>query len=120
MLTTIYTPAAYARRAMPSSFYVLTVAIAVGYFAVTIGQSQLIAWRARYREMIRAPREFADRRSVAVAGVPLIMGALSDFLSGRLWWWFAPALGVVAFWAGLVMLTRGAGIRVTPFVYTLF
>jgi alginate O-acetyltransferase complex protein AlgI len=120
MLTTIFTPAAYGRLAMPKSFYALTLATAVGYFGVIAGQSLLIAWRARYREMVNTRRGSTEQWSGTVASVPLIIGGLSEFLSGRLWWWFAPALSVLAFWAGFAMHTRRAGIAVTPFAYTLF
>jgi len=50
----------------------------------------------------------------------LIIGALFDFFTGRLWWWFAPALSVLVFLVGLVIYTREAVIAVTPFIYTLF
>jgi alginate O-acetyltransferase complex protein AlgI len=120
MLTTVFTLPAYAHFAMPRSFYVLTSTIAVGYFAVTAGHSLLISWRARYREPINERREPTGQWSVAGANFKLNIGALVDFLSGRLWWWFAPALCVLALWTGLVMHTRRAGIAVTPFVYTLF
>jgi len=50
----------------------------------------------------------------------LIIGALFDFFTGRLWWWFAPALSVLVFLVGLVIYTREAVIAFNPFIYTLF
>jgi alginate O-acetyltransferase complex protein AlgI len=121
MLRAVFTPAAYGHFAMPLSFYVLTSAIAVGYFVVTAGHSLLLSCRARYREAISERREPIEGVwSVAVANLTLIIGALFDFVTGKLWWWFAPALSVLAFWVGLVVYTRGGVIAVTPFIYTLF
>jgi hypothetical protein len=121
MLTAVFTPAAYGRFAMPRSFYVLTFTMAVGYFVVTAGHSLLPSWGARYREAISERREPAEGKwPVPVANFTLIIGALFDFFTGRLWWWFAPALSILAFWVGLVIHTRRAVIAVTPFMYTLF
>jgi alginate O-acetyltransferase complex protein AlgI len=121
MLRAVLTPAAYGRFAMPLSFYVLTCTIAVGYFVVIAGHPLLLSWRARYREAIsesREPREGVW--PVAVANFTSIIGALFDFVTGRLWWWFVPALCVLAFWVGLVVYTRGIVVAATPFIYTLF
>jgi len=122
MLRAVFTPAAYWHFAMPHSFYILTFTMAVGYFVVTAGHSLLLSWRARYREAISERREPAEGKwPVPVANFTLIIGALFDFFTGRLWWWwFAPALSVLAFWVGLVIYTREAVIAVTPFIYTLF
>ena len=121
MLRAVFTPAAYSDFAMPRSFYVLTSTITVGYFVVTAGHSLLLSWRARYREAISERREPVHGVwPVAVANFALVIGALFDFVTGRLWWWFAPALSVLAFWVGLVFYTRGAVVAVTPFIYTLF
>jgi alginate O-acetyltransferase complex protein AlgI len=121
MLTAVFTPAAYGRFAMPLSFYVLTCTIAVAYFVVTAGHSLLLSCRARYREAIGERREPIEGVwPVAVANFTLIIGALFYFVTGRLWWWFAPALSILAFWVGLAVYTRGSVIAVTPFIYTLF
>jgi hypothetical protein len=66
----------------------------------------------------REPTE--DKWPVPAANVTLTIGAMFDFFTGRLWWWFAPALSILAVFVGLVMYTREAVIAVTPFIYTLF
>ncbi len=121
MLRAVVTPAAYGNFAMPRSIYVLTLAMAVGYFAVTAGHSLLLSWRARYREAMSERKEpIGGKWPVPVSNFALMMGGLFEFFSGRLWWWFAPALSVLALLVGLVMYTRDAVIAVTPFIYTLF
>ena len=113
MLSAVFTPAAYGHFAMPRHFYTLTSTIAVGYFVVTAGYALLLSWRARYHEAMSKRREPA-------AHFTLILGAVVDFLTERLWWWLAPALSMLAFLVVLVMHTRRAVIAVTPFMYTLF
>ena len=122
MLRAVFTPAAYGHFAMPRSFYILTSTIAVGYFVVTAGHSLLLSWRARYREAMSERRELAEGKwPVTVANnFTLIIGALFDFFTGRLWWWLAPALSILVFWVGLVIHTKRTAIAVTPFIYTLF
>jgi alginate O-acetyltransferase complex protein AlgI len=121
MLSVVFTPAAYGRFAMPRSFYILTSTIAMGYFVVTAGHSFLLSWRARYREAISERREPAEGVwPVAVANFTLIIGALFDFFTEKLWWWLAPALCILTFWVGLVIETKRTAIAVTPFIYTLF
>lgn len=121
MLKAVATPAAYGHFAMPRSFYLLTSTVAVGYFVITAGHSLLISWRARYREAMSERREpTEDKWPVPAANVTLTIGAMFDFFTGRLWWWFAPALSILAVFVGLVMYTREAVIAVTPFIYTLF
>jgi len=81
----------------------------------------LLSWRARYSEAMsehRAPAE--GKWPVPIANFTLIIGALFDFFTERLWWWLAPALSIVALLVGLVIHTRRAVIAVTPFMYTLF
>jgi hypothetical protein len=121
MLRTVFTPAAYGHFAMPRSFYMLTSTIAVGYFVVTAGHSLLLSWRARYSEVISERRELAEGKwPVTVANFTLIIGAVFDFFTERLWWWLTPALTILAFWVVLVTHTRRVVIAVTPFMYTLF
>jgi hypothetical protein len=121
MLKAVVTPAAYGHFAMPRSFYLLTSTVAVGYFVITAGHSLLISWRARYREAMSERREpTGDKWPVPAANVTLTIGAMFDFFTGRLWWWFAPALSILAVFVGLVIYTREAVIAVTPFIYTLF
>ena len=121
MLRAVFTPAAYGRFAMPRNFYILTSTIAVGYFVVTAGHSLLLAWRARYNKAISERRVLAEgNRPVTEANFPLIIGALFNFFTERLWWWLAPAFSILAFWVVLVIHTQRAVIAVTPFIYTLF
>jgi alginate O-acetyltransferase complex protein AlgI len=123
MLRAVFTPAAYGHFAMPRSFYILMLTVAVGYFVVTAGHALLLSWRARYREAIGERREtVGDKWPVTVANkFTWIIGALFDFFTARLWWWLAPALSILVFWVGLVMDTKQeAVIAVTPFIYTLF
>ena len=121
MLKTLITPAAYGHFAMTRSFYLLISASVVGYFVVIGGHSLLLSWRMRYREAISKRRVSTEGKwSVPAANFTLVVGALFDFFTGRLWWWFAPALSVLAFFVGLVIYTREAVIAVTPFIYTLF
>jgi D-alanyl-lipoteichoic acid acyltransferase DltB (MBOAT superfamily) len=119
MLRAVFTPAAYGHFAMPRSFYILMLTVAVGYFVVTAGHALLLSWRARYREGISQRRETAGAKwPVTVANN---IGALFDFFIARLWWWLAPALSILVFWVGLVIDTKQeAVIAVTPFIYTLF
>ena len=121
MLSAVFTPAAYTHFAMPRTFYMLTSTMVVGYFVVTAGHSLLLSWRARYSEAISERKEAAEGIwPVTVADFTLIIGALCDFFTQRLWWWLAPALSILALWVGLVIHTRRVVIAVTPFMYTLF
>jgi alginate O-acetyltransferase complex protein AlgI len=121
MLRAVFTPASYRRFAMPHHFYILTSTIAVGYFVVTAGHALLLSWRARYREIMSGRRAPAEGSwPVTVAHFTLMIGALCDFFTERLWWWLAPALSIVACLVGLVIHTRRAVIAVAPAIYTLF
>jgi hypothetical protein len=121
MLRTIVTPSAYGHFAMPHSFYMLMFTVVVGYFGITAGHALLRSWRARYREAISKRGESATGTwPVPVTNVTLAIGGVVDFFTGKLWWWFAPALSIVAVFAGVAIYTREAVIAVTPFIYTLF
>ena len=121
MLRAVFTPAAYGRFAMPRNFYILTSTIAVGYFVVTAGHSLLLSWRARYSEAMSTRREPAEGLwPASLTGITLIIGALFDFFAARLWWWFAPALSILAVFVGLAIYNESGVIAVTPFIYTLF
>ena len=121
MLRAVFTPAAYGRFAMPLSFYVLTCTIAAGYFVVIAGHSLLVSWRARYNQAISERRELGDGKwLVTVDDFRLLVGAVVDIFTAKVWWSLAPALCILAFWVGLVVYTRGTVIAVTPFIYTLF
>jgi hypothetical protein len=113
MLKAVFTPASYGHFAMPLHFYILTSTVVVGYFVVTAGHALLLSWRARYREAM-------SERGALAADFTLIIGALCDFSTKRLWWWLAPALSILALLVGLVMHTQRTVIAVTPFMYTLF
>lgn len=120
MLNTVVTPAAYGNFAMPHSFYMLTVIVAVGYFSVMAGHPLMFSLRARYREATSEHREPSGGGLVPAASFSLRIGGVFDFCSRRLWWWLAPALSILAMLIGLVVYTREAVIAVTPFIYTLF
>ena len=121
MLRTVVTPAAYGHFAMPRSFYALIVISAVGYFAVIAGQSVLLAWRERYREAQgEQGAQAAATRLGLIDNCTVAVGLAYEFLAARLWWWFAPALSVLAAYVGLVVYTRESVIAITPFIYTLF
>jgi hypothetical protein len=121
MLRAVFSPAAYGHFAMSRSFYILTSTIAVGYFVGIAGHSLLLSWRARYRKAMSERSEPTEGKwPVSIANVTLTIGAVIDFFTGRLWWWFAPALSILAVLVGLVIYTREAVIAVTPFIYTLF
>jgi alginate O-acetyltransferase complex protein AlgI len=121
MLRAVFTPAAYGHFALPRNFYMLTSTIVIGYFVVIAGHALLHSWRARYREAMSQRREAVEGKwPVTVANLTLIIGALFDFFTERLWWWLAPALSVLAFLVVLVVHTRRAVIAVTPAIYALF
>jgi alginate O-acetyltransferase complex protein AlgI len=114
MLTAIVSPRAYAHSVLPSSLYLLTLAMVAGYFTV-VGVGRLVeSWATAYKE----------RRDLDVtldrAGAPAVAGALVAFLGARLWWWLAPAVVSVAVFAALAIYIQGAAIATTPFIYTLF
>jgi hypothetical protein len=105
---------------MPLGFYILTCHCG-GLFCCHSWKFIVAFLRARYRQASSESREHIEGVwPVAVANFTLIIGALFDFVTWRLWWWFAPALSILAFWVGLVVYTRGGVIAVTPFIYTLF
>jgi hypothetical protein len=121
MLRAVLTPAAYGRFVMPRSFYILTSTMAAGYFVVTAGYALLLSWRARYSAAMSERREPAEGTwPVPIANFTLIIGALCDFFAGRLWWWFAPALSILAVFVSLAIYNQTGVIAVTPFIYTLF
>ena len=57
---------------------------------------------------------------VNLTNLTLIIGALFEFLSLRLWWWFAPAVSILAVFVAVAIYTQRAAISVTPFIYTVF
>lgn len=121
MLGTIVTPVAYGHFAMPRSFYALIVLSAVGYFGVIVGQSILLAWRERYRVgQDEQGVQTAAARFGFIGNCTVAIGGVCEFLVTTLWWWFAPALSVLAAYVGLVIYTRESVIAITPFIYTLF
>jgi len=113
-------PNAYRYFVMPREFYILTSAIIVGYFAVEAGRVLLFAWRLRYRQALSIGFPAGGVSPLRLGSVTLIMGALSDFLGSRLWWWLAPAVSILTVLAGWAISKQGAVIPVSPFIYTLF
>src|SRR5262249_56564313 len=53
MLTTLVTPSSYWHFAMPRSFYLLTLIVAVGHFVVIGAHSLLHSWSARTKDVMR-------------------------------------------------------------------
>jgi len=119
MCSTAFSPDAYRHFAMPRSFYILTPALVIGYFALEAGQSLLLSWRLRYRQAL-SERTLAAQALSPAGNFALIMGAFVDFFGARLWWWFAPVVSILMVFAGLAMYKQSAVIAVTPFIYTLF
>ena len=119
MCSTAFSPGAYRHFAMPRSFYILTPALVIGYFALEAGQSLLLSWRLRYRQAL-SERTLAAQALSPAGNFALIMGASVDFFGARLWWWFAPVVSILMVFAGLAMYKQSAVIAVTPFIYTLF
>jgi len=121
MLRTVFSPAAYSHFVMPRNFYIFTLAVVIGYFAFTAGYSVLLSWRARYSAAIsQRTQPVVGLRPVNFADFTLTVGALFDFFAARLWWWFAPALSILALYAGLAIQAQKAVITVSPFIYTVF
>jgi alginate O-acetyltransferase complex protein AlgI len=121
MIGSALSPGTYWHFALPRSFYALTLAVICGYFAFTAASSLSMSWRARYREaMSQGLRSVEGSWPVRLSTVPLIVGAVSDALAVRLWWWLAPAVVSLVGFVGLAMYTQSVAIPVTPFIYTLF
>jgi alginate O-acetyltransferase complex protein AlgI len=121
MLGSVFSAGAYRHFAMPRDFYILTFTIVCGYFAFTVGHSLLLSWRERYRMAMSQSRPTVEGSwQLNLSNVPLIAGALFDFLAARLWWWLAPAVVSLTVFVGLAIYTQSLAIPVTPFIYTLF
>ena len=121
MFRSVFSPGAYLHFAMPRNFYILTLAMPIGYFVFTAGHSLLRSCRALYRNAMSERSEPAEGLwAVNLTSLTLIIGALVDFFAARLWWWFAPALSILAVFIGVAIYTQKAVITVTPFIYTLF
>jgi alginate O-acetyltransferase complex protein AlgI len=116
MLSSVVSPGAYLRLAMPRSYYVLTVAITVSYFVVAAGQSLLLSSRTRYRSALSTQSTTGSWPM----DLTLSTGRALDFLTVTLWWWFAPVAVALAIFAGLAIIKQNAVLTVTPFIYTLF
>jgi alginate O-acetyltransferase complex protein AlgI len=116
MFRAVFSPGAYRQFAMPRNFYILTFAVAAGYFVFTTGYSLLLSWRVQFRNAVSQRTEPAE----GLWPVKLIIGALFDFFAARLWWWLAPAFSILAVFAALAIDQQRAVITVTPFIYTLF
>jgi hypothetical protein len=118
MLSSVVSPGTYLHLAMPRNFYVLTAAITAAYFVIAAGRSLLFACLARYRDTLSRGTE-----SIVnwwPTGLTLTTGRAVDFLAVTLWWWFGPAVVVLAVFAGLAISKQNTAIAVTPFIYTLF
>jgi alginate O-acetyltransferase complex protein AlgI len=121
MFRSVFSPSAYLRFVMPHNFYIFTVFIPLGYFAFTAGGLLLDSWRTRYRNaMSGSAQPTVSLSRVSIRSLPVIVGALFDFLMVRLWWWFAPTVVILSTFVGLAAYTQRVAINVTPFIYTLF
>jgi hypothetical protein len=121
MFRAVFSPGAYRHFALPRSFYILTLAISTGYFVFAAGHALLLSWRARYSEAISSRTQpVGGFWRLSFINFALIIGGLFDFFAAKLWWWFAPALSILAIFAGLTIYTQRTDIAVTPFIYTVF
>jgi alginate O-acetyltransferase complex protein AlgI len=125
MIRVMTTPDEYQRCELTRSFYVLVIAVAGGYFAVTGSQRRLLSLRARYRQAAGESRPRAVDAGLStglidVRGAALVAGGVLEFFAATLWWWMVPGLSVVALLAALAMIDRNAAITVAPVIYTLF
>jgi len=122
MLSTLFRPHLYEEFALPRSFYVLVPAMAVAYLLCKQLEALLAGWRRRSREEVQsngAPLDsFAP--SGSFARLNLILSALFDFFSHRLWWWLTPAVVVVSVFVSLALFRQQSAIAVTPFMYMIF
>ena len=112
MFSTVFSPAAYARLRMPYSFYVVVAALVVGYFVFEAASSTLAAWGGAYKANLSS--------SANIIGLRLNAGGLFSFFADRFWWWFAPAVAVLAAFVAVATYRQSGAVSVTPFIYTLF
>jgi hypothetical protein len=122
MFQTAFVPSRYRHFALPTTFYMLVCVMAIGYFICNHMASFLLAWSARYGEEFRKSGELGIplRPMGSLAGVNMIVAALFNFFSERMWWWLMPMILVLSVFISLAIFTQGSAIPVTPFMYTIF
>jgi len=122
MLRAVLTPSSYHQFALPMSFYILVPLTAVSYLLYKQVESFITAWSKRYSIKLQMSGQRLDSfaASGSLARINLIVAALFNFFSARLWWWLTPAVFVVSVFISLAILSQASEIAVTPFMYTIF
>jgi alginate O-acetyltransferase complex protein AlgI len=122
MFRTAFVPSSYRHFALPPTFYLLVLIMAIGYFVCNQIASFLRAWSVRYGEEFRKSGELGIplQPMGSLAGVNMIAAALCNFLSERMWWWLTPMVLVLSVFISLAIFQQGSAVPVTPFMYTIF
>jgi alginate O-acetyltransferase complex protein AlgI len=120
MLTALVTPSAYRKLALPGTFYTLTSAMVLGYFAVAGAGLLLHSLRSTHQQASASSAAPADVRQLSWSNTLSALGGVVDFLAARMWWWLAPAIVSLAALVALAISVQHAKIATTPFIYTLF
>jgi len=121
MLRAVLMPSSYDQFALPKSFYILVPLTAVSYLFCKLVESYLAAWNKRYSIKLQMSGQRLDFSAPpgSLTRINLIVAALFNFFSERLWWWLTPAVFVVSVFVSLAIRQTSA-ITVTPFMYTIF
>jgi alginate O-acetyltransferase complex protein AlgI len=117
MLQSLLSPRAYLSSALPGSFAVLVVGIAVAYAGAIYTEGQIARWRRAYRTLM-AGEARGDLAPAPMGAV--IAGGVSEFLAARLWWWLGPAVASLLIFVAVALWTASRQVAMTPFIYTLF
>ena len=121
MLAATVSPSAYQHVVLPRGLYLLTGAIAAGYFVVIGVGALLRSYRVRYIEAhTQAVRSAGTAAAVTAFDSRVVLGGLIDFVATRVWWWLAPAVVTLTLFVSWAMYEQQAAVAVTPFIYTLF
>ena len=122
MFSTIFSPAAYVRLSMPRSFYAVVAIGVVGYFIYEAAFSTLVAWGAAYKAKLSTSAKALSigTGEISVIGLRLTAGGLFNFFVDTFWWWFGPAVAVLAAFVAIATYRQTGPVSVTPFIYTLF
>jgi Family of unknown function (DUF5989) len=85
-------------------------------------ESFVAVWSKHYRLQLQMSGERLDSFAPpgSLARINLVLVALFNFFSERLWWWLTPAVFVVAVFISLAIFSQTSAIAVTPFMYTIF
>ena len=122
MLRAVLIPSSYDQFALPESFYILVPLTAVSYLFCKQMESFVAAWSKHYSLQLQMSGERLDSFAPpgSLARINLVVAALFNFFSERLWWWLTPAVFVVAVFISLAIFSQTSAIAVTPFMYTIF